>query len=649
MATKFHAPRGRLAPLYAWRACAGALMLLATCSWALAQSAAILPNAKTQFIDKNGAPFVAGKVFTFVPNTTSSKTTWSDPAEANPNTNPVILDSAGSAFIFGQGNYTEALFDQNNNLIWSGFTSAPGTSVPSGGGAQDTAPVGSVMPFGGFVPPTNWLLAYGQAISRATYAQLLGIITLQTSAGVCSGSQIAGFSNTSQMFAGEAVEASCVPSNTTITSIVNGTTIAVSNATTSASGVTATVFPWGNGDGSTTFNVPDLRGRTFAGADAMGGSAAGRLTAGPTPAIAAGSQNVTLSQANLPNVSFTNSGITVSTPTGTISGTGTAAVTGGGSIITSSGTGANLTGGGGVYGQNAVTIAGSSYSFSGAAQSIGQGSAASGGSGTALSVLQPTLTVNYIIKVLPSASGLGGVVSLGGLFGDIVCGTTLSCSLVGGIPTIDVSGTVGNIIGPGSSTIGHLASWNNGGGSVLADSGIALTNVGRLSAVALWTGAQTFADGKLLLGGSTSGSMTLKAPAIASTYVMTFPAATDTVAVLGAAQTFSGNETFSGQIIPAYGTPTIASGACGATTNGTLAAGSTNQSGEIIIASASTASCTVSFSATLSAAPLACIVGAGNSQASTEITAAYVSAITTGHFVLTGTTLASTDWYYHCF
>ena len=33
---------------------------------------------------------------------------------------------------------------------------------------------------------------------------------------------------------------------------------------------------YGAGDGSTTFTVPDLRGRALFGADAMGGTAAGR-------------------------------------------------------------------------------------------------------------------------------------------------------------------------------------------------------------------------------------------------------------------------------------------------------------------------------------------------------------------------------------
>lgn len=75
-------------------------------------------------------------------------------------------------------------------------------------------PTGTVNPFAGSAEPAGWLLCYGQAISRTTYAALFAVI---------------------------------------------GTT-------------------YGVGDGSTTFNVPDLRGRAIAGKDNMGGSAANRLT-----------------------------------------------------------------------------------------------------------------------------------------------------------------------------------------------------------------------------------------------------------------------------------------------------------------------------------------------------------------------------------
>lgn len=75
-------------------------------------------------------------------------------------------------------------------------------------------PTGSLLAYAGSTSPSGWLLCAGQAVSRTTYATLFGII---------------------------------------------GTS-------------------YGVGDGSTTFNVPDLRGRIPAGKDDMGGSAASRLT-----------------------------------------------------------------------------------------------------------------------------------------------------------------------------------------------------------------------------------------------------------------------------------------------------------------------------------------------------------------------------------
>ncbi len=75
-------------------------------------------------------------------------------------------------------------------------------------------PSGVIMPFAGTSEPAGWLFAFGQALSRTTYAGLFAAI---------------------------------------------GTT-------------------YGTGDGVTTFNLPDLRGRVIAGQDDMGGVSANRLT-----------------------------------------------------------------------------------------------------------------------------------------------------------------------------------------------------------------------------------------------------------------------------------------------------------------------------------------------------------------------------------
>lgn len=75
-------------------------------------------------------------------------------------------------------------------------------------------PVGMVVPYAGNTAPSGWLLCSNVAVSRTTYSALFAVI---------------------------------------------GTT-------------------YGSGDGVTTFNLPDLRGRVVAGTDNMGGFTAGRIS-----------------------------------------------------------------------------------------------------------------------------------------------------------------------------------------------------------------------------------------------------------------------------------------------------------------------------------------------------------------------------------
>lgn len=108
-------------------------------------------------------------------------------------------------------------------------------------GAVTPTPIGTVVDFAGSTAPSQWLLCYGQAVSRTTYALLFS---------------------------------------------------AISTA-------------WGPGDGVNTFNLPDLRGRSTSGLDNMGGSAANRVTAagsginGNTLAATGGAETHVLSVAEL--------------------------------------------------------------------------------------------------------------------------------------------------------------------------------------------------------------------------------------------------------------------------------------------------------------------------------------------------------------
>lgn len=160
-------------------------------------------------------------------------------------------------------------------------------------------PPGTLWPYAGRSAPSGWLLAYGQNVSRAAYSALysaiapvLGAVTVTiaspavftlSSHGLSVGDRIR-LSTTGALPTGLAASTdyfvSAVPSSSTfrVSATLGGSDV---NTSGSQSGVhTAQYFPYGAGDGSTTFGLPDLRGRAFIGADAMGGTAASRITSG---------------------------------------------------------------------------------------------------------------------------------------------------------------------------------------------------------------------------------------------------------------------------------------------------------------------------------------------------------------------------------
>jgi hypothetical protein len=83
-------------------------------------TAILLPPAEFQAIDADGHPYAGGTLETYVPGTTTPKATWHDPAgdDAHLNTNPILLDAAGRAVIYGDGAYRTVLRDSTGNLIW---------------------------------------------------------------------------------------------------------------------------------------------------------------------------------------------------------------------------------------------------------------------------------------------------------------------------------------------------------------------------------------------------------------------------------------------------------------------------------------------------------------------------------------------------
>lgn len=136
---------------------------------------------------------------------------------------------------------------------------------------------------------------------------------------------------------------------------------------------------YGVGDGSTTFNLPDLRGRVPAGKDNMGGSTASRLTnagsgiTGTTLGAVGGAETVTLVTANLPPY----------TPAGSVP------VSGGSNVAVSNGVSINSSAGAGTV--TITGVANVTASFSGTAQ---------GGTSTPVNKMPPALVCNYIMRII---------------------------------------------------------------------------------------------------------------------------------------------------------------------------------------------------------------------------------------------------------
>jgi len=74
------------------------VLVVAQIHFAYAQTASILPPAKTTFFDANGNPLTAGTIESFIPAPLLIKQLWQDAAETIPNANPLTLDAAGELY-----------------------------------------------------------------------------------------------------------------------------------------------------------------------------------------------------------------------------------------------------------------------------------------------------------------------------------------------------------------------------------------------------------------------------------------------------------------------------------------------------------------------------------------------------------------------
>lgn len=147
-------------------------LVVAVASPALAQTAVLLPNGKQQFLDSNGDPLAGGHVFMYVPTTTTFKNTWVDPTQSVLNTNPITLDAAGEAVIYGSGQYRQLLLDVFGNTIWDQLTYGSPGPWPGWGGTSTGSANAQVVTQSSFTAVAGSQIAFRAGFSNTSATTL---------------------------------------------------------------------------------------------------------------------------------------------------------------------------------------------------------------------------------------------------------------------------------------------------------------------------------------------------------------------------------------------------------------------------------------------------------------------------------------------
>ena len=127
---------------------------------------------------------------------------------------------------------------------------------------------GVPIPFAGKVSrlPIRALLCNGATPSRSVYPELHEVMYIEELCDLSSSATVT-MTDTSEIAASDSVEGDGIPTGTTVVSVDDSTTITLSHAATiTQNNVPLHFYAWGNGDGSTTFDLPDLRGAFLRGA-----------------------------------------------------------------------------------------------------------------------------------------------------------------------------------------------------------------------------------------------------------------------------------------------------------------------------------------------------------------------------------------------
>lgn len=223
---------------------------------------------------------------------------------SDPNTNLVLPPAAQRALqLMG--------FDSSGQPIAAQPSSAPVSTVMQpvvaaatlaqartlmGIDTSSLLPIGAEIDWPGLVAPNLWLFEDGSQKSRTTYALLFNALA-PTIPGVVSNASnsVTGITDTTGWAIGWPVEGVNIPAATTIAS-VSPTSITM-NHPAAGPGTAIRIFPFGAGNGISTFQLPDGTGRVYAGVDNAPTVFAAAKHLGDT----AGTETITLLTSQIPS------------------------------------------------------------------------------------------------------------------------------------------------------------------------------------------------------------------------------------------------------------------------------------------------------------------------------------------------------------
>lgn len=310
--------------------------------------------------------------------------------------------NATSLIIPGATNITTAAGDTalaqylgSGNWLIATYQPAAGTALKN-----PATPVCTQINYMGYSAslPAGYVLAAGQAISRATFPDYLACSTLTQSGTLTNGSLvITGLASTAEYSVGIPIEGPNIPAGATIASINSGTqiTLDTGHAATAngAFSITSFAYGYGNGGSVSTVGLPNCAGFKIAGRD----PSASQLSSFSGLNVTKGAElhTMTVSELVSHNHAITDPGhihaITDPGHTHNFSASN--------SFVRGGGGGTEYGGGGfGISYTNSIASSATGITINNHTTGIAVNN---NGSSTPFTVLDPTLSANCAIRVLP--------------------------------------------------------------------------------------------------------------------------------------------------------------------------------------------------------------------------------------------------------